>query len=496
MMARRQSWMIVVALLFCYVYTLPRWADWSQNSRLDLLMALSIEQSVRIDTYAANTGDYALYNGHKYSDKAPGPVFLALPAALLLQPIFDLPFSQQVLERLANGAALGATLNPDGTGLASEKLRFFILQVALTGLTIALPSALAALALIALLKRFVSDSRLVMLLTFAYSLGTMLAVYSGNFYSHALVAALLLGAWALSMESYHPSRAVLLGLLLGWAAISEYPVVLPGLLIGLAALWNWRSFSALVWLTISGLLPIVLLVVYDLRAFGTPWPVGYQYSELWQDQHHTGFMSLTYPHPEGLWGLLFGLFRGMFVRAPWLLLAVPGYRFWWRSGQYRVMWLVSLLASLSLLLFYSSSAMWWGGFSAGPRYIVPMVPFLAVSAGWTAVLLWRIAIGRVVLVGLIGASVVLTWAEGIARQQFPPDTILNPWLDYTLPAWQSGDIARNLGMVLGLPGLFSLIPLVLLMLGAVWFCLRSQPTTSVLLSEPSLEGQSVASIQH
>jgi hypothetical protein len=207
-------------------------------------------------------------------------------------------------------------------------------------------------------------------------------------------------------------------------------------------------------------------------------------------------MSLTYPHPEGLWGLLFGLFRGMFVRAPWLLLAVPGYRFWWRSGQYRVMWLVSLLASLSLLLFYSSSAMWWGGFSAGPRYIVPMVPFLAVSAGWTAVLLWRIAIGRVVLVGLIGASVVLTWAEGIARQQFPPDTILNPWLDYTLPAWQSGDIARNLGMVLGLPGLFSLIPLVLLMLGAVWFCLRSQPTTSVLLSEPSLEGQSVASIQH
>src|SRR5690606_36532602 len=89
------------------------------------------------------------------------------------------------------------------------------------------------------------------------------------------------------------------------------------------------------WIVAGGLLPLVLLVVYDLVAFGTPIPVGYSHSALWQDQHHTGFMSISYPHFEALWGLTFGSFRGLFVRAPWLLLALPGALLWWREGQHR-----------------------------------------------------------------------------------------------------------------------------------------------------------------
>jgi hypothetical protein len=38
-----------------------------------------LDGSLRIDRYASQTGDKALYGGHVYSDKAPGISFLAVP---------------------------------------------------------------------------------------------------------------------------------------------------------------------------------------------------------------------------------------------------------------------------------------------------------------------------------------------------------------------------------------------------------------------------------
>ncbi|HHE73190.1 MAG TPA: hypothetical protein ENL34_13015, partial [Chloroflexi bacterium] len=40
--------LIFAALLFCYVYTFPRWADPNQNSRLDLVVAVVDKGTLRI----------------------------------------------------------------------------------------------------------------------------------------------------------------------------------------------------------------------------------------------------------------------------------------------------------------------------------------------------------------------------------------------------------------------------------------------------------------
>jgi hypothetical protein len=157
---------------------------------------------------------------------------------------------------------------------------------------------------------------------------------------------------------------------------------------------------------------------------------------------------------------------------------------------------VALLGSLSMLLFYSSSAMWWGGFSAGPRYLVPMVPFLALAAGWAAAALWRTPWGRAALLLLIGLSVALTWSEALARQSFPLDTIANPWAGYTWPAWAEGDLARNLGMALGLRGAVSLLPLALLIAGIFIYSLRRSTKAPAAIAAPAMEGKTVATIQH
>ena len=61
-----------------YVHQPPSMCP-SAVSRLDVLHAV-FTGSVRVDAYRANTGDVAEYEGHLYSDKAPGTAVLALPA--------------------------------------------------------------------------------------------------------------------------------------------------------------------------------------------------------------------------------------------------------------------------------------------------------------------------------------------------------------------------------------------------------------------------------
>ena len=60
---------------------------WNQNSRFDLLRAIVERHTLQIDAYHDNTQDVAHFNGHYYSDKAPGLVFLALPFAKAIRPI-------------------------------------------------------------------------------------------------------------------------------------------------------------------------------------------------------------------------------------------------------------------------------------------------------------------------------------------------------------------------------------------------------------------------
>ncbi len=490
----RRPLLIFALLLACYAYVLPRWADWNQNSRLDLVLALVDDGTVSIDRYVANTGDYALYQGRTYSDKPPGLSLMALPVYMALSPTLDLPPVRERLAALGGGDAFGATLREDGTGLRDDKVRFALAQYVLTLVVVATASAALGALLFFALGRLGLAPAPAAAGALAYGLATTAAPYAGNFYSHQLAAALLFGAffvaWPRPGEPARPAYAsgLLCGLLLGWAVISEYPAALPAAAVGLYALAR-RGPRWLPALALGGALPGALLVVYDLVAFGTPWPIGYAHSALWQEQHTTGFMSITHPRLEALWGLTFGQFRGLFFRAPWLLLAIPGLVAWWRAGRLRAEWWAALAACLSLLLFYGSSAMWWGGFAAGPRYIAPLIPFLALPAGYALGRLWPRALPRAAALALVALSLLLVWVEATASQQFPHDTVRDTWAGYVLPAWAAGDIARNLGMALGLAGPASLLPLAAMAAAGAALVLAPWPARSAPAPAPTRPGQ-------
>jgi len=484
---RLEKWIAIslfLLLLLCYTYTLPRWADPNQNSRLDLVVAVVDDGTFRIDNYVKNTVDYAKVGEHYYSDKAPGAAFLGIPVYAVLKGFLDLPMMDSVMDRLADNEALKATLREEGTGLLEHKVRFAIAQVALTFVTSALPTALMGALMYRLLARFTSRRWARILLVLGYGLITPAFAYAGAFYGHQLSAACLFGAFYLMFVGTRPlsTRSLLaIGLLLGYSVITEYPSVLIVGILFLYACYCLNNRWRIGWVILIGSLIAAGWMTYNAVVFGSPFELGYSHSELWAEQHHTGFMSLTWPHWKALWGITFSPFRGLFVLSPMLLLAIPGFILWWSSGEHRPEFWVALTSVLAMFLFNSSSIMWWGGFTIGPRYLLPMLPFMVLPILFVF-REWKTRTRmRVLSIILFTWSLIATWGLALAGQAFPSDSLRNPLVEYAWPNWQMGNIARNLGMFLHLPGVISLLPLlvsVTALLAALWFLSRGKAVTA------------------
>jgi 4-amino-4-deoxy-L-arabinose transferase-like glycosyltransferase len=372
-----------------------------------------------------------------------------------------------VSERLAASGAFSRTLTPGGDDLSSQRIDQMLALYLATIACIAIPAALMGVLLAKMVERVYGCRTAAMLSALIIGLASPVFAYSQAFYGHVPAATCLVGALAcivLRDETELSDRRLLaIGFLLGMGVLIEYPSALAGLPIALWALALSKR-RAVIWGTLGAIPPLVALGICNWIAFGTPRPVGYEHSALWQQEHDTGDLSITYPPWDAIWGISFSPFRGLFFFAPVLLLALAGAWFALRDARQRPVAIVALASFGAMFIFVGSSAMWWGGFAVGPRYLVPAVPKLAIPLGAliarinAAVLLPRLA-GLAVTVLLTSVSALVVLATTVARQNYPPDTIRRTLTGYVWPAIEDGDIARNVAMAVSLDGVVSLVPL-------------------------------------
>lgn len=483
----RRAYAITVFLILvvCYGYFMPRWADWGANSRADLVYAIGDQGVLYIDDYHTNTGDKACFpgpydlesdtcQGHYYTDKSIGPSLAALPFYMVFKAVAALP----PIERfISSGSGLGAfsdTLNPEGEGIRPNAVYEGMALTFMTFFAMSIPSALMGTVFFLLAARLTTREGYAFVLALIYGLGTAAFPYSSVLYQHQMAA---FGAfvgffllWRVINEGASPHWLWLVGVLFSLTVVTEYPVVIALAIIFLWAVYAMPNRWAL-YRVVLGAIPLGLVfAAYNYAIFQTPMPVGYNYSTLWQNVHDQGFLSLTVPNLGTFINLMFSPFRGLLFLSPVLALAVPGFVLMWRRHSQRSVTLMLLGVIAYFLLFNSSSVMWWGGNTVGPRYLVPMLPFLALPIIFVLNEWLSNRAGLILVAILAGLSFLNVWAQTIGGQAFPPEAFRNPLFEYTLPNIANGNIARNYATIIGLRGLLSLIPLAAV-IGAIYLLL-------------------------
>lgn len=185
------SWLLFALLLLCYVYFFPRWADWGQNSKLDLTLAIVDQGTLMIDDYVHNTGDYAYYNGHYYSDKAPGTSFLGVLPYAAFKLVAQTPLMTGLMDAIRANPALAETLRPEGSGLLEDKVYQALALTVITFFVVSAPSALLGVVLYRLAGMFTQNRGYALLVAAVYGLATIAFPYSSILNGRQIAAALV-----------------------------------------------------------------------------------------------------------------------------------------------------------------------------------------------------------------------------------------------------------------------------------------------------------------
>jgi hypothetical protein len=470
---RRTAWVLATALFLSYAYFYQA-GGWSQNSRFAMIRAVLERHTLQIDAYQLHTGDRALWEGHYYTDKAPGSSLLAIvPVAL------------------ARGVDRLVGVDPEGfPGLAWTS---YVAAVTTSGLF----TVVASLAIFWLVLEWGFSRRAAVFAATAYGIASPGWCYATLFMGHALTAGCLMLAFAAACgigerERGRPYlRAWIVGLACGWAVVTEFPAAVPILLIvGLAVLTARDALPSklagiAVRIIAGGAVPAVVLMGYNTLSFGSPLHIGYA-SEEGYEHLREGLFGITYPQWWKLREILFGSYRGLLPLAPLMAITPLGLAVIARAtARRRAVWVAAGITVFYFLL-NASYFYWEGGWSYGPRHVVPALPFLALGLAP----LWDEgrAAGRVVLAAawLWGAGITLVAVS--TTPQPPAIVFMHPVSQLLWPAFRDGDLslnhqtmvhggadpsklrggevphaAWNLGEIAGLHGHVSLIPL-----GLVW----------------------------
>ena len=307
----------------------------------------------------------------------------------------------------------------------------------------------------------------------ALGFGTPFLGWSTIFFGHAAAGALLLMGFLLLRGAGGMARGAAAGAVLGAAFVVEFPagpaVGIVGVAVFVAGVVGrvpWPVLCRVFGGAALGLGAVLApLLAYDAAAFGSPLRLGYGAVVDWPGMRQ-GMFGVTAPDAEVVWALLFGWYRGLLPLAPVLALAPVGGVLLWRQGE-RLTVAVAGLVAVYYVGMNASYFYWDGGWSTGPRHLVPMLPLLGLLLApvwdWAGRMRWAAGavLGVSVAVSVCCALTTVTapdLASGVAGAA-------RPFWEIVLPMVAAGDFHRLVtARFPGGNGVVGLVPLVIVWL--------------------------------
>jgi len=360
---QRKAILFFSLLLLLYTFA-PRYVGMGHASRYDLTLAVADDHTFNIDKYVHNTIDWSFYNGHYYTNKAPGVSLLAVPFYFLL-------------------TRTEKFLNIDTTHWGYRNLRWT--DVCVT----ALPSVLLCILFFIYLSRLSIRGSHPWIVVFAYAVASNAFTFSTMLWAHQTAAAFLFASFFFLVSEKKPFW---MGFFLGLAILTEYStaLALPAYFLYLvtkseanaAPIRNSQRARNIILAAVGGLPWFILFCFYHKVCFGGFLHLANRYGNPVFVEQEKIFGVLGIPSFSAFYKLLIGIHRGVFMISPILALSLLGFVRWLKEYKYRAEGLISLWIVLGFLLFNSSFNAWHAGCTSGPRYLVPMLPFLAVPLIW------------------------------------------------------------------------------------------------------------------
>lgn len=462
------------------------------SSRLYLVSSFVDFGVFHIDPYASMTTDKSRGGDHFYSNKAIGAPLLAVPAYWLLRQIEPWEESPPL----------------------TRTMRFVIRLFAAT-----LPFAFLGVMLFRIGRAWTGDGRASLRMVLAYGLGTIALIHASQLSGHGTAAAFSIFAFggliclrATGRESSEQVRcslaktdaggvsgcrtpwsqnrtslivlAALAGLSAGFAALCDYTAAYTAGLLALYALGSPMPRRYKITFIGGGILCALVLAAYNHHCFGTPFSLSYGnlVTEKFAGPSKEGFLGITRPKANVLGDLIFSPGRGLFNIMPVLVFSVPGMWNMFRRHCLRKEATLILMIALGYLMINGGFYGWHGGWTYGPRYLIPMLPFLGLSMAFAPrapLLFWSTLLVSALQVNQAAISLPHT-----------PEQILNPLVELIIPFIGQGYLAETWPGWLGLPTAPSMVLYAVTTLFLSWLAWRT------LLKEEMLSKEARRGIGH
>jgi len=440
---------LFLLLLLCYLWPIDLDPGANVMAHIDQAAAIVQQGTLSIDAFVKppngpNTVDWSRgRDGRFYPAKAPGASFAAVPALAILYHAESAmgisPFRGDWLRR--NLVLVNWMMNSFMSALSMALL----VRIVLVSGVAPWQAVLAVLSI---------------------ALGTAYYPYATTYAAHTAAANFIIAAaFFVFLGTASWRRDALAGLLVGFAVTFDYAAALAVSVFAVVLLTTRpRALGPFV---AAGLIPLTFLAWYHTTVFGGPAITAYR--SLNPRISPPGGTLLRVPQASTLVTLLISPYRGIFFYSPVLLLAAVGA---WRSvgastqavrapdaGQPRTDRHVIIWTGIAVFglwfLFNACYYIWWGGWTAGSRYVVPGLVLLApaIAEGFGALPRIGTALLAISIANQLAVTTVLVMVN---------DDIINPLRDVIYPQLWKGEFQRsNVAVFLfdmkGIPSLMALV---------------------------------------
>jgi hypothetical protein len=442
----RKTELLIFAMLFLAGAAFYHPIEYDNTmSRYFFLSAVVDYGTLNIDVYQANTIDISKWNGHYYSNKAPGASFLGVPVYWILRNLTPLKEFRPV-----------------------TWLDMYLVRV----MTTTLLFALLGVVMYRLAQFCGAVPRQAFLMVIAYGFGSIALLHATLFSGHQIAASLGFFSFALLVRSSSNDRTIKMekwgygffaGLLAGFAVITDYTAIVIAICLAVYAITSRPNVRLKTGFILGAGVCVIILAAYNTACFGHPFSFSYAYqvNEEFRKGAAQGICGVGLPKIGALIALLFSPSRGVFFIMPVLLLSFWGIAKIIGQEHRKREAVFIVTAAAGSLLFVSGYYFWHGSTTFGPRFLVPVLPFLAFPIAflrWRPYLFWLLFVPSCFQVGL---SVI-----GVPHVN---RLIANPIVELIIPCIGYDCTALNAGMLLGFEWPWSvMIVIVLIGLLGVW----------------------------